>query len=101
MSTTEQAPSTAVSERDTEKGVVENGNGAPSTQDQSDASDQQPDKLATVEWDEDPRNPMNWPGWKKVHLIMMLASFGFVSYVATLLCSSRIVLADCWSRRRT
>ncbi|TQV95178.1 bicyclomycin resistance protein [Cordyceps javanica] len=86
MSTAEQAPATAVPPRSQEQ------SNAPKTtpigqahavHDHSDASEKQVDKAAVVEWDRDPRNPMNWPNWKKVHLIVMLSSFGFVSSAGT------------------
>lgn len=81
MSTTFVAPSTGVSESNMEKGVLgDTAVDQAAIQDQSDVSDRLPEKAAQIAWEDDPRNALNWPTWKKVHLIVMLSSFGFVSY---------------------
>ncbi|OAA63155.1 Major facilitator superfamily domain, general substrate transporter [Cordyceps fumosorosea ARSEF 2679] len=88
MSTTEPVPSTPTRpDGDAQEGAP--GAASPpgtglSVPASSDASEKQLDKTsAAVEWDLDPRNPMNWPNWKKAHLIIMLSSFGFVSSAGT------------------
>lgn len=32
-----------------------------------------------VPWENDPANALNWPAWRKAHMIAMLASYGFVA----------------------
>ncbi|KAK3196899.1 hypothetical protein K4F52_000243 [Lecanicillium sp. MT-2017a] len=47
-------------------------------------SPQDVEKLdAHVPWEEDPANALNWPTWRKAHLIVMLASYGFVASAGT------------------
>ncbi|KAM3511292.1 hypothetical protein MY11210_005093 [Beauveria gryllotalpidicola] len=83
MSTTErQAPAAASSPRDTESGVpgkdaVDRRSSA--VLQHSDVSEKEADEMAAVPWEQHDRNPINWPSWKKTHLIVMLSSFGFVS----------------------
>ncbi|KAM3444767.1 hypothetical protein NHJ13734_001117 [Beauveria thailandica] len=86
MSTTERQAPTAASPRDTESGVP--GRDAVDRRSSvvhqpSDVSEKQIDEVAAVPWEQHPRNPMNWPNWKKMHLIVMLSSFGFVSSAGT------------------
>ncbi|EGX88527.1 bicyclomycin resistance protein, putative [Cordyceps militaris CM01] len=62
--------------------------GAPPVADHDAPSDtsekqQQDPALSLLDWDRDAQNPMNWPGWKKAHLMVMLSSFGFVSSAGT------------------
>ncbi|KAM3470943.1 hypothetical protein MY8738_009545, partial [Beauveria namnaoensis] len=81
MSTTEHQAPAAASPRDTESGVP--GGDAldrrsSAVHQHSDISEKQTDEAAAVPWEQHARNPMNWPNWKKTHLIVMLSSFGFV-----------------------
>lgn len=30
-------------------------------------------------WEDDPSNALNWPSWRKVHLVVFLAFYGFLA----------------------
>lgn len=34
---------------------------------------------AVIDWEDDPHNPLNWPTWRKVHLVVMLATMAFLA----------------------
>lgn len=36
-------------------------------------------EATAINWETDPENPLNWPTWKKVHLVIMLSSMAFVA----------------------
>lgn len=84
MSTIDHDPSTAVFAKDMETGnlgtpeLIQDDQVAAS---QSDSSEGHANKEAVVSWEEDKRNPTNWPRWRKLHLVIMLSSFAFLAYV--------------------
>lgn len=39
----------------------------------------------TIDWNDDPLNPLNWPSWKKVLQVVMLSSAGILALVLPVL----------------
>ncbi|KAH6603791.1 MFS general substrate transporter [Trichoderma cornu-damae] len=45
-----------------------------------------------LDWESDPHNPYNWPGWKKALMVFALAAMGLTVSIATSISSSSVVL---------
>ncbi|KAK5989442.1 Polyamine transporter 4 [Cladobotryum mycophilum] len=41
-----------------------------------------------LHWDHDPRNPYNWPGWKKASMVVMMSCMAITASIATSIMSS-------------
>ncbi|KAL7908439.1 MFS general substrate transporter [Trichoderma velutinum] len=56
------------------------------------------DTTHSTPWEDDPRNPWNWPTWKKLIQLAMLCAMGFVTFVHNFggLCFFRFMTGFSW-----